>query len=773
MALSAHLPGILVSHGAVRQRPRDGYARIIGRVGALAVFLGVGTALAVPGVAAADTGESGSSSSSTSGSASPSKSEKSDSRNSASDSSTSDNKAADNKAADNDSSDRDDSDRDNSAAESEVTADDADAEKVASKERGRNASAKESDDADDSDVEDTVVVDVAQPEAPAADPDPEPAPAIAGVVSIGATPRRDETSESQGAAETAVTTAVNSPVAQNVLVNEAVASTVAPPPPFLPYTMAAIKNAFEVVFTHPFEVLARPITATVFVVSSVTNGFLTDIGLAPALPYARTGWVTLHGDPANRKLQPGVDLSQNYNKWSALQGASILAAPTILPNGNVVVTTGVAAGGSNLHVIDRNGDIVWQAAAWSGDTGVDSGAVLSSPIIDRAGNIYVSDGDQFWSFTHDGAVRWVSLLPEAPDNDQLRPGSRNINPFITATLTHDGSVLGVTTYGHIVVFDGATGELAAPILQIPGPLAARAATDPPAPLWAGGFMDPEIIDPIWQVAFGGLYRTTNTPGVDSKTGRVFVAATDVEAGKGALYALDYVPATPFSSGKIRVAFTVQMGPGSGSSPTVSADGRSVYASDDAGLLYAFSTRTGKLLWSTQSNAEAASVAVDRKGNIYVLTRNDVMSSFDSAGNRRWVADVSELTQQLLPVSPVLGAPVAIGGGNPTVVNGRIVQAVVYGYNFVAQGRTIFVPVKATLVEFDPVTGKGIRNLVDTNEGTEGILNIAPDGRMYASLGAITTTSVAPLAPLINTLLPAGFKVLTPSGGFNGFTPAAG
>ena len=284
-------------------------------------------------------------------------------------------------------------------------------------------------------------------------------------------------------------------------------------------------------------------------------------------------------------------------------------------------------------------------------------------------------------------------------------------------------------------------------------------------------MDPTIIDPIWQVAFGGLYRTTNTPGVDAKTGRVFVAATDIEAGKGALYGIDYVPATPFSQGRIKIAFATQMGPGSGSSPTVSADGRMVYASDDSGVLYAFSTRTGKQIWATESNAEAASVAVDRKGNIYVLTRNNVMSSFDSSGNARWLADVSALTQQL-PVSPILGAPVAIGGGNPTVVDNRVVQSVVYGYNFVAQGRTIFVPVKATLVEFDPETGQGIRNIVDTNEGTEGILNIAPDGRIYASLGAITTTSVAPLATIINTLLPAGLKVLTPSGGFNGFVPVA-
>ncbi|MCX2929080.1 PQQ-binding-like beta-propeller repeat protein [Mycobacterium sp. CVI_P3] len=133
-----------------------------------------------------------------------------------------------------------------------------------------------------------------------------------------------------------------------------------------------------------------------------------------------------------------------------------------------------------------------------------------------------------------------------------------------------------------------------------------------------------------------------------------------------------------------------MGPGSGSSPTVSADGTQVYASDNDGVLYAFNTRTGTIDWSTQSNAEAASVAVDKTGNVYVPTRNNVMTSFDSSGEKRWDADVSGLLA-MMPVSPTLGAPVAVGGGNPAVVNGAVVESVIYGNNVDLQGRTVFVP----------------------------------------------------------------------------------
>lgn len=780
MSPLARRSAVSISENESSGRPRAGHAGFIGRVGALAVFLGVGTALAVPGVAAADSTDSSGSGPSTS----QSDASESDADRNADAGQDSDSDSAEQKRRSTKASNEDDKAEDLGEADEADEADKADdVDEAGDHEDDVEATVRDSESAE--------VVDIPhggddEPEAPPVEPEPAMATVVTALLTGVLNPQgAGDTSPTQTPAKWAAASlvrrqeadaatptagAVPTAATQALSLEAQAAAPSAPRAPFLPFTRAAIGNAITMVLSHPFQVLSKPITAAVFIVNSVVDGLLTDMGLVPALPYANSGWVTLHGDPGNRKFQPGVDLSQNYNRWSALQGAGILAAPTILPNGNVVVTTGVAAGGSNLHVIDREGNIVWQAQPWDGQEGVDSGAVLSSPIIDRAGNIYISDGDQVWSFADDGTVRWVTALPTAPDNPALRPGSRNINPFITATLTHDGSVLGVTVYGQIVALDGKTGELAAPIFQIPGPLAARAATEPPPTLWTGGYMDPTIIDPIWQVAFGGLYRTTNTPGVDSKTGRVFVAATDIEAGKGALYGIDYISATPFSRGEIKVAFATQMGPGSGSSPTVSTDGRVVYASDDAGVLYAFSTRTGKQIWATASNAEAASVAVDGSGNIYVLTRNNVMSSFDSAGELRWLADVSALTQEL-PVSPILGAPVAIGGGNPTVVNGRVVQSVVYGYNFVAQGRTVFVPVKATLVEFDPETGKGIRNIVDTNEGTEGILNIAPDGRMYASLGAITTTSVAPLAPIINSLLPAGLKVLTPSGGFNGFTPA--
>jgi outer membrane protein assembly factor BamB len=570
------------------------------------------------------------------------------------------------------------------------------------------------------------------------------------------------------AADQAASQTTNTPVAQPVAqlaqtIGQFVTS-------LIPHTTAAISNAVNMVFDTPGQVLLHPITATTFVVGSVLKGFFTDIGVLPALPYADTGWVTLHGDPGNRKQQLGVTPADGYTTVAALQGAAILAAPTLLPDGNIAVTSGLAQGSSNLHVLDKNGNIVWQSAPWNGQVGVDSAAVLSSPIVDRQGNIYVSDGDQLWSYSQTGTARWVTPLPAPPAVNPFAPGSREINPFVSAAFTSNGALFGVTAFGQVMVVNRDTGQLEAPVYQIPGPLPDPTSTPIPPTLWANGLLDPTIIDPVWQIAFGGIVRSANTPAVDAKTGRVFVAASDTVAGKGALYAFDITPPTPFAPGKITVAFSTQMGPGSGSSPTLSPDGTVVYASDNAGLLYAMDTRTGQTIWTTPSNAAAAAAAVDKSGNIYVLTNNSIMSAFSPQGTKLWDADASALAQQILPVSANFGAPVSVGGGNPTVVNGAIVEPVLYGYNVPLQGRMVFVPVKAAIVEFDPTTGKAIRNLVYFNDDNDGILNVAPDGRMYMSIGSVTSSSLAPAAPFLNSLLPPGLSVLAPHGGLNIFTP---
>ncbi|NKR75025.1 PQQ-binding-like beta-propeller repeat protein [Rhodococcus hoagii] len=481
--------------------------------------------------------------------------------------------------------------------------------------------------------------------------------------------------------------------------------------------------------------------------------------------------MTNHGDPGNRRQQLGVTPAAEYTRWTALEGASVLTAPTLLPNGNIAVTTGKAEGNANLHVLDRSGQTVWTSPGWSGKDGVDSAAIMSSPIIDVDGNIYITDADQFWSYTSDGELRWVADLPAAPTPNPFAADSRAINPFITAAFTKDGAVLGTTVFGQVVVLDRENGQLRAPILQLPGTLAKRHTKTPMSPsMWSDGIMDPAITDPIFQILLGGIVQSANTPAVDEKTGRVFVAATDAVEDEGALYGLDVVPPRNGQLGSVSIAFTSQMGPGSGSSPVLSPDGSQVYTCDDDGLLYAFDTATGSQVWSAQSNAAAAAVTVDADGTIYVLTNPGVVAAFSEQGEKLWNADLSALTSQALPVSDQYGAPIVRGNGNPTVVNGAVLIEVFYGYDVPVQGHPVSLPVKSAVVEIDPETGTGLRNLAYTTDTTEGLLAVTPDGRMFSTLGSMTSTAVAPLAPMVNPNLPQGLEVLRPQGGLDGFLP---
>ncbi|WP_430335482.1 PQQ-binding-like beta-propeller repeat protein [Rhodococcus sp. ACT016] len=492
-----------------------------------------------------------------------------------------------------------------------------------------------------------------------------------------------------------------------------------------------------------------------------------------ALPYADTGWVTLHGDPANRKQQLGVTPAAEYTRWTALEGAAVLTTPVLLPNGNLAVTTGKAEGNANLHVLDRLGNTVWESPGWRGQDGVDSAAIMSSPIVDTDGNLYISDADQFWSYTSGGDLRWVIDLPAAPTPNPFAAGSRPINPFVTAVFTKDGAVLGTTAFGQVVVVDRATGELRAPILQLPGTLAKRHTATAMSPsMWSDGIMDPAVRDPIFQIIMGGIVQSANTPAVYATSGRVFVAATDTEPDKGALYGLDVTPPRGGKPGSVSIAFAAQMGPGSGSSPVLSPDGRTVYTCDDEGLLYAFDTTTGALKWSAPSNAAAAAVAVDAAGAVYVLTNPGVASAFSADGEKLWDANLAAVTSAALPVSDAYGAPIVRGNGNPTVVDGAVLIEVYYGYDVPVQGYPVSVPVRTAIVELDPTTGVGRRNVAFASDTTEGLLAVAPDGRMFSTLGAMTSTAIAPLAPMVNPNLPEGLSVMSLRGGLEGFIPVS-
>lgn len=487
--------------------------------------------------------------------------------------------------------------------------------------------------------------------------------------------------------------------------------------------------------------------------------------------YSVGGWSTLHRDAGNRRSAEGSVVGRDYQTWHRLSNASTLTIPTVSPDGNsLYVTTGLAAGERNLHAFTIDGELLWQAAPWQNtNDSVDACAILSSPVIDDQGDIYINDCNQMWAFKPDGQLKWVVALPPVQPGDWVAAGDHPVNAVTTAAFTAAGDLLGVTNFGDIVIFDRSTGAVLNKPYRLPGLIPPSSDLVPlPDSLLGNDFMDPQFREWTWQLIFGGNMRSANTPAI-AANGRLFVMATATTAGRGALYAMDLV----MTEGGIELqqAFATEVGPGSGSSPALSPAADSVYVSDEEGWLYSVDAVNGELQWRVKTHAAAGAAAVGDDGTVYALQQHaPAVIAVTADGKIAWESDSSALSQAY-PSSWLLGEPAAIGNGNPTVTADAVVVPVVYGYHLELLGRIIPLPVASTLVALDLKTGKAIENVIKLPDDSSGITAVLANGTIINSLGGVMSSSVKPLQTIINWLLPGELQLLEPIGGIQVSRPS--
>jgi outer membrane protein assembly factor BamB len=435
------------------------------------------------------------------------------------------------------------------------------------------------------------------------------------------------------------------------------------------------------------------------------------------------------------------------------------------PDGQTLyVTTGRSSGNSNLYAFDIDGDLLWQSEPWQDpNQGVDPCAILSSAIVDKQGDLYIGDCNQLFAFRANGSAKWVVPLPPIQAGDWKASDILPVNALTTAIFTREGHVLGVTNSGDVIVVDRETGRSLAEPMRLAGLVPPPSTTVPmPESVFADGLVDPQIREWAWQLLFGGSMRSSNTPAIDLDSGRVFVAATSTTEGRGALYALDLVA----RSGRVEIAiaYTTEMGPGSGSSPSLSLSGDVVYVSDEDGLFYAIDARSGVLRWRVQTRSTSAAAAVGPNGDIYSLQAyGPALVAMTEEGRIRWQSDLQPLADAALPSSWLLGEPVAIGNGNPTVVGDVILVPVAYGYE-THLGRRIPWFVKSSLVAVEAETGRGVRDVIALADDSTGITSVLPDGTIVNSLGTAITSGLTPLARIADWILPDELRLLRPVGG---------
>ena len=456
------------------------------------------------------------------------------------------------------------------------------------------------------------------------------------------------------------------------------------------------------------------IKQTVFLISLIITGCTSEKDLIPganptpspnpiysierAGVYTDTEWTAPHGGPRNDDLIDIGPLPKQYVfKFAGAEGATTLYGPSIGPDGTLYFTNGSDHETPNVYAYGQDGKLRWASEPWHTNgkadfDKVDACALWNSPIIDEDGHVYIADCNQLWSFTNEGNLRWVTKYPmseEALAQDRpLSVAGTSINSFggIFFSIDHDqshhadGFVGGVTFWGDIVVMDRHTGELVSPVVNLPGvPTNVEFSS---SLFMASGFSARGVDDAVWNF-FQGLVESSNAPAVHPTNDRIYVTGWDDSLSdpsnpnseaKGALYGFKLKPRpinTEGFSHDIVFDYKFVQGPRSGSSPTISPDGKTVYVTEGGqlkpdGSLSPSIARSltaeapARQKWQNAGDLQPSSFAIDAESNAISFSMNAIVAfpPEDPTPNNDmtiedalWIFDTQEIAKQLLPPMP--------------------------------------------------------------------------------------------------------------------------
>ena len=340
--------------------------------------------------------------------------------------------------------------------------------------------------------------------------------------------------------------------------------------------------------------------------------FLLWIGKGVACPYADIGWPAAHKDGQN---SGSVDfsLAKQYRvAWRRLEDRGVFHGVTISGDGKIFVTSGKGKGYASLAAFDGAGRLLWESAPYRTKADLDSRAIYNVATLDCHGDLYLTDSNQIWSFSQNGAIRWVKPLP----------------PSATASLSTQfigNAVVGITGDGQVFAKRRVDGENIARTFRIP--------STPPAKTWRllpiAGIPGLEVIDraiykEVFGVFIGKAWPVSNTPAVHPKLGRLYIPVNQRQGT--ALLAIDYNP-----RGNFAIYFSTPLKGASATSPVVSPSGNAVYLADGSTILASFDAYTGARQWSADLGARMVGApTVHRDGTIYATVQGQGIYALEPA-----------------------------------------------------------------------------------------------------------------------------------------------
>lgn len=264
-----------------------------------------------------------------------------------------------------------------------------------------------------------------------------------------------------------------------------------------------------------------------------------------------------------------------------------------------------------------------------------------------------TDKDSYAIKADSGDILWHTT----PNFQSIRPrGSKENHQWGLNYHPTSDTIIGVLMNGEVFALDRTTGKPVTTTFQLPcSPAMPSTSAQPPRWLVDRGNRETDlsfgklpsgesIYESILEVIFGSDACVSNFFAIDQNTGNIFIAATAPDAHDGtrdgisefgALYCLtlvevptdshDYPYYYPYRY-RFHLKNTTSFHGGTGTTPSMSANGKVIYISDDEGTVFAIDSNNFETLWSVNVGEQvAASLAISADNHeIYVITETNII-----------------------------------------------------------------------------------------------------------------------------------------------------